>query len=181
MIRLLVIRHAKSSWAEPAQRDLYRPLNERGRRSADAIGRWMQARGLVPGHALVSTATRTQETWRRIEAVIGPVPTALVPDLYEAAPKTMLRVLRAAPRVPLLALVGHQPGIGALAGQLLGAVPDAGSGPDEGWDAEAAGEFARYPTAATALIEFDAGLWSEVDWGKGRLAAFVLPRRLEAA
>ena len=32
MRRLILMRHAKSSWAEPGQRDLDRPLNKRGRR-----------------------------------------------------------------------------------------------------------------------------------------------------
>jgi phosphohistidine phosphatase len=167
-LRLVLIRHAKSSWAEAGQRDLYRPLNDRGRRSARLIGHWLKEHGLRPGHALVSTATRTRETWDGITAETGPVPTALVPDLYESDTETMLAVLTSAPQVPVIAMLGHNPTIGAFARRLLAEAPDAA-------------DFARYPTAATAVIDFDAALWSEVGWASGRLADFVTPRQLEEA
>ncbi|MFO7771937.1 MAG: histidine phosphatase family protein, partial [Roseovarius gahaiensis] len=34
--RLILMRHAKSSWGDPAQPDHARPLNSRGQRSATA-------------------------------------------------------------------------------------------------------------------------------------------------
>ena len=40
-------------------------------------------------------------------------------------------------------------------------------------------DFEKFPTAATAVIEFDAPGWADVGWGEGRLADFVVPRRLE--
>ena len=38
MKTLLVLRHAKSSWSDPALDDHERPLNKRGRRDAPRIG-----------------------------------------------------------------------------------------------------------------------------------------------
>ena len=49
MRRLILMRHAKSSWADPGQRDLDRPLNKRGRRGAGADRRLDEAQGLPPG------------------------------------------------------------------------------------------------------------------------------------
>ena len=49
MRRLILMRHAKSSWADPSQRDLDRPLNKRGRRSAGAGRRLDEAQGLPAG------------------------------------------------------------------------------------------------------------------------------------
>ena len=63
MRRLILMRHAKSSWADPGQRDFDRPLNARGVRSAPLLGAWLRERGHVPDAALVSTARRTRETW----------------------------------------------------------------------------------------------------------------------
>ena len=63
-------------------------------------------------------------------------------------------------------MLGHQPGIGGFARRLLAAAPE-----------DAA--YSKYPTAATAVIEFDIGDWRHVDWESGMLVDFVVPRRLE--
>jgi phosphohistidine phosphatase len=160
--RLILMRHAKSSWSDPSLRDLDRPLNKRGRKAAALLGAWLKRRGNLPDHALISTARRAQETWAGLAAA---APASAVPEIYHAAPETLLAVLRAAPDVPRLLLVGHQPGIGALAARLLADPP---AGPD----------FARFPTGATAVIDFAAHRWSDVAWEAGRLADFTAPRNL---
>lgn len=163
MRRLILMRHAKSSWAEAGQRDHDRPLNGRGRRDAAAMGTWLAAQGWTPDAALVSTAARTQETW----ALLGFGEIAMTPpaDLYHAAPEAMLAALRGAPDAETVLMLGHMPGIAATARMLLAAPPD---------DAE----FAKYPTTATSVIEFGVEGWREVRWGSGRLAAFTTPRGL---
>ena len=164
MRRLIVMRHAKSSWSDPAQRDLDRPLNKRGRRSAGLIGAWLDKQGYLPDRALVSTARRAQETWAGIVAVAGAAPTAYLPEIYNAAPETLLAAVRGASGERVL-LLGHQPGIGAFARAILADPPgDAG--------------FAKYPTAATAVIDFDIDAWPALAWGTGRLAGFTVPRDL---
>ncbi len=60
-------------------------------------------------------------------------------------------------------MLGHQPGIGGFARRLLAAAP-------------ADADFAKYPTAATAVIEFDIQDWRHVDWESGTLRDFVVPR-----
>lgn len=166
MRRLIVMRHAKSSSAESGQRDLDRPLNKRGRRAAGLIGDWLKVRGYVPGQALVSTARRAQETWAGVVAVAGAAPTSYVPEIYRATPETLLAVLRAAPGVECVLLLGHQPGIGGFARRLLGHGLD---DPD----------FDKFPTGAAAIVDFDRTGWAEVGWESGRLADFAIPRRLE--
>ena len=47
-MRLLLLRHAKSSWGNPSLQDFARPLNERGRGAADLMGRFLATRGLTP-------------------------------------------------------------------------------------------------------------------------------------
>jgi phosphohistidine phosphatase len=166
MRRLILMRHAKSSLADPGQRDHDRPLNKRGRRGAAAIGAWLKAKDYLPGHAQVSNARRTQETWAGVVKVIGPAATTYVPELYGAGEEAILGVLRAAHDVETLLVLGHQPGIGACAARLLASPPE-----DE--------DFARFPTGATAVIDFDTEDWQAVGWGGGKLADFVVPRALE--
>ena len=43
MKTLLILRHAKSSWDDPALDDHERPLNKRGRRDAPRIGKLLRS------------------------------------------------------------------------------------------------------------------------------------------
>ena len=167
MRRLILMRHTKSSWADASQRDLDRPLNKRGRRSAALIGEWLKEKGLSPDCALVSSARRAQETWAGVVGRAGAAPTTYLPELYHARPEEMLALLRGrAAGEGIVLMLGHQPAIGAMARQLLPQPP-------------ADPAFEKFPTGATAVFDFDAEAWSEVEWGKGRLADFVVPRALE--
>ena len=166
MRRLILIRHAKSSWDDPSMRDLDRPLAKRGRRGASRVGKWLARDGIRPEVALVSSARRTQETWDLIVRAAGAAPTRYLPELYHAGPETMLEVLHAAPEVERVLMLGHQPGIGAFARRLLAEPPD---------DAR----FEKFATAAVAVIDFAVDAWPEAAWGAGRLHAFTDPRALE--
>ena len=45
---LLIVRHAKSSWKDPHLVDHQCPLNERGKKAAQEMGRRLQKRGVWP-------------------------------------------------------------------------------------------------------------------------------------
>lgn len=166
MKRLILMRHAKSSWDDPECVDHERPLNARGRRAATLMGRWLAARSYLPDLALVSDSARTEETWARVTAAAGPLDVIYSRSLYDAPVDTLLRAIGAAPAVGTLMLLGHQPGIGAAAARFLG-------------DAPADPEFTKFPTAAVAVIDLPAEDWGGVAWGTGQLAEFAVPRRLE--
>lgn len=167
-LRLVLIRHAKSSWDDPMADDHARILNARGRDSADRLGRWLAAEGHRPDTALVSDAARTRETWARIAAGLPGAPAAQhLPALYHAGPDVMLRCLQAATG-DCVAMVGHNPGIAGFARWLLAEAP-------------AHPRFADYPTGATLVAEFPAARWADVAPGSGRLVAFVVPRELPEA
>ncbi len=96
---LLVMRHGK---AEPfAAEDHLRRLTERGAREAHGAGEWLADQGLVPTHALVSSAVRAQDTWASLAGVTGTRIEPVVDDaLYTAGPDTALDLLRARRRTP---------------------------------------------------------------------------------
>src|SRR6202012_1986629 len=70
--RLLLLRHAKSAW--PDVPDDERPLNDRGRRHAPAVGRWLRSSGYGPDVVLVSTANRTREPGNLLALVLAADP-----------------------------------------------------------------------------------------------------------
>lgn len=163
--RLLLIRHAKSAWDDADAPDHARVLNARGRRSATAIGRWLAERAFLPGEILSSDAARTRETAERIMAELPVRPgVTWTRGLYLAEPEALQAALQGA-TAPVVALIGHNPGIGAFASAMVRTPPDHP-------------RFADYPTCATTVIDFPAEGWAQVAPGSGAVAAFVVPRDL---
>ena len=165
-LRLILTRHAKSSWNHPGLGDHERPLNERGRESASAVGRWLKDKGYVPDLVLSSDSTRTRETWARIEAALDSgAAVEWLGALYHAGAQSMLDVLQGAGNAGCVMMLGHNPGIGGFAEIIVQHAPDHI-------------RFFDYPTAATTVMEFDAADWRDVDWGMGEVKDFVIPREL---
>lgn len=164
-LRLILIRHAKSSWDDPFSDDHARVLNTRGRASAQAIGGWMAEHGYVPDMVLCSDAARTQETAALILPQLDPQPKLdMMHGLYHASPDTILALLHRQ-TAQTVAVIGHNPGIGILANELVISAP-----PHRG--------FRDYPTCATTVIDFAYDSWAQAKPRTGRCAAFVVPRDL---
>lgn len=166
--RLLLLRHAKSSWADPGVRDHDRPLNDRGRRAARSMGEHLRDEGLLPELVLCSSARRTCDT---VAGLGLPDDVALVVtrDLYLAAPDTVVDLVREVDdAVRTLMVVGHNPTTHEVALTLAG-----------GGDPDALDRLGRqYPTAALTVLAFG-GSWADVAEGAGHLDRFVVPRELE--
>src|SRR5215470_2655109 len=80
MLRLFLLRHAKSSWTDPGVGDLDRPLNARGLRAATAMGRFMRANRLNPELVLCSPARRARETWKLVAEELRTAPRVIIDD-----------------------------------------------------------------------------------------------------
>lgn len=171
MKRLILLRHAKSSWSDPDLDDHDRPLNQRGRLAAPLMGAWLAERDLTPDHVICSSSARTIETWRRARALLNgeaPDPT-ISAKLYHADPAAMLKLLRAAPdEAETVMMIGHQPGLGAFARKLANGATPAGC----------ARAFTKFPTAACAVLESEAESWADAAFGEARFSAFAIPREL---
>jgi phosphohistidine phosphatase len=171
MRRLLLLRHAKSSWDTPGLPDLERPLAPRGRRAASQIAELMAKRRWVPYLVLCSQAERVRETWELMAPVLGErIPAKTLRTIYPGAPSRLLMTLRRAPDAArTLLLIGHNPGLATFATRLCG-----------GGSKKALNQMsAKFPTAGLAVIDFDAKRWSDVADGAGRLEAFVRPKDLD--
>lgn len=113
MIRLALVRHAKSDWSSPGTADHDRPLNARGERDAPVMAARLAATGFVPDVILSSTALRARTTAAAFATEFD-LDVTTDGRLYAAPGSTLLRaVVEAA--TPSLLLVAHNPGITDLA------------------------------------------------------------------
>jgi phosphohistidine phosphatase len=118
---LVLVRHAKSAWP-PGVADPRRPLADRGRRDAPAIGRWLREHVGQLDLVVCSPATRARQTWDLAAAELHPAPRVRHQRRVYAAPADdLLEVVRELPgRAAAAALVGHNPGLQDLAELLSG-------------------------------------------------------------
>jgi phosphohistidine phosphatase len=168
--RLILMRHAKSTWDKADMADFDRPLSARGQSAAPVIGAYLASRKLYPQLVLCSSARRAAQTWELASAALArDVKVTHSKSLYMAMPREMLkRIQRTPAEIECLLLVGHNPGIADLAGWLCG----------EGDDEKRTALARKYPTGAIAVIDFDVGSWGEVEADNGRLVDFVAPRQM---
>ena len=171
MKTLILMRHAKSAWDDPQQKDIDRPLNGRGRKAAPRMGAWLAGAGYKPDVVLCSAALRARETLELVRASLPDNATGEhTRARYMAAPREMLGEIAKVPATAeTVMLVGHNPGIGSLAGLL------AGRG-----GVKALGRLhSKFPTAAIAILGFNVARWTDVAPESGILLAFHRPRDLD--
>jgi phosphohistidine phosphatase len=170
MLTLSLLRHAKSSWANPLLEDFDRPLAIRGQKSAPRTGTFIAERGLIPDLVLCSGSARTRETLERAMETWRPVPEIVHDDaLYHATVPALFAQLRVATDdKPHVMMVGHNPGLHSFALQVVGS----GGGGDLRSLAHG------YPSGTLAVITFQKAHWRQVKPGDGHLTLFVSPKQL---
>ena len=163
MKRLLLIRHAKSSWDYPMLADFDRPLNPRGRHDAPMMALRLQGLLTRPFRMIASPAVRALTT-AQLFAETFEVPAsqiAIEPRIYDATPGTLLHLVNTLDEAddPIL-MFGHNPGFTDLAHLLIdGPLP-----------------FIELPTCGIAVIGFDEARWQDIVPGTGQLLGFRYPK-----
>lgn len=166
-LKLILTRHAKSSWDDPLIDDHARALNARGVHAASTMGRWLAIKRYEPDLVLCSTAERTRETWGLIaDALSQESKVRFDKALYLSSPDLMLSTLHSVSGAETVMILAHNPGI-ALVAAGLAAEPSLHPQSD------------RYPSGATMVLEFDVADWKDVIWGSGEIIDFVVPKELE--
>ena len=172
MLTLSLLRHAKSSWVDPDLGDHERPLTKRGTRDAPRVGALMLAESIVPDLILCSGAVRARATLTLVMAQLeGARPQIIYDDaLYLAEPSALLQRLGSIERsMHHVMLVGHNPGMHALALELTGA----------GERRDLARLALGFPTTALAVLDFEPSRWDMIGAGQGRLRLFVTPKQID--
>lgn len=161
---LVLMRHAKSDWPLGVP-DHERPLAERGQRDAPAAGRWLADRLGILDLAVISTATRTQQTWALARPLVECSASVDEPRVYDASARELLHLVEAlSDEVSSAIFIGHNPGMEELAMRLSGNA-----------DTDAAAQLRqKFPTSAIAIIEIS-GAWADATT-QCRLVEMVVPR-----
>ncbi|MBX7470087.1 MULTISPECIES: histidine phosphatase family protein [unclassified Streptomyces] len=163
--RIVLLRHAKADWPEVSDHD--RPLAERGRADAPAAGRRLAATGIAPDLALCSSAVRTRETWKLAVHELSQRPRTVYEErMYEASLGELIALVNETPEdVGDLLLIGHNPGMHAMADALAG---------DADGDALSRMNRSGFPTSSIAVLSFN-GSWKSVEHGVATLVDFWAP------
>ncbi|MDT0344885.1 SixA phosphatase family protein [Streptomyces litchfieldiae] len=163
--RIVLLRHAKADWPQVSDHD--RPLAERGRKDAPVAGRWLAGAGFTPELTLCSTATRARETWKLFAGELPKRPRTVYDErLYDASLGELIAVINGTDdEVRDLMLVGHNPGVHALAEALAG---------EADGDTRARMNRGGFPTSSLAVLSLTGG-WKSVEHGTARLVAYWTP------
>lgn len=170
LLRLFLVRHAKSSWSDDSLDDHDRPLSARGERAASLLGAHLAQHPSPPSLALCSSALRAVQTLDRIAALLPAPPAQRIESaLYHADTQAALECIsRLGDGHACLLVLGHNPTTEILAEQLAG-----------GGDRDALRRLRRkFPTAGVAELEIDAPDWASARPGCGSLVSFRIPRDL---
>lgn len=171
MRRLLLLRHAKSSWDDSSLHDFQRPLSTRGREAAPRIAQFMHHHGYDPDYILCSASLRTRQT-------LGPLLSKfdqdmhidIRRDLYECSFQRYWAIIQDIPSSAITPLIiGHNPATAAIAATLIGS----------GSQQAIAHMDHKFPTAALAVIDCATNTWRDLEKGIGHLVDFVTPRQLD--
>lgn len=162
MKTLLLIRHAKSSWANPHQSDFERPLNERGLHDAPLMAGRLQKHKLRPDLFISSTAIRARQTaslmaleWEQKQQP----PIAWAEKLYLASPEVIEETLcEMNNQYNCVALVAHNPGITDYANRLTQVRID------------------NMPTCSVFAVLIHANSWKDIATAKKEFLLFDYPK-----
>jgi phosphohistidine phosphatase len=168
MRQLLLLRHAKSSWADPGLHDFARPLNARGQDAAPRMAQFIKASGYDPDQIFCSSARRTRETLALLLPILSEAKSIeITPQLYEADGPGYAAFIRKHATGSRVMLIGHNPSTEDLALQL--------SSNADSKDRQRLAE--KYPTCSLAAFEVSAA-WADLDARNAQLTGFVTPAML---
>jgi phosphohistidine phosphatase len=146
MKKLIILRHAKSSWKNLELADFERPLNKRGKRDAPRMGRLLREENIVPDLIISSSAKRARLTAEIVAEESGYENEIIYSrDLYAAWTDAFIYALNNLESdYECVMVVGHNPGLE----ELIEVLTD---------------EVESMPTAAVALVELPIENWDELD------------------
>ncbi|MGB5866594.1 MAG: histidine phosphatase family protein [Arcobacteraceae bacterium] len=162
MKKLVIIRHAKSDWEDSSLDDFDRPLNTRGEENAPFMGKFLKEKSLLPDLIMSSPALRAISTAEIIAKEVGYTNEIMQNQyIYEAYVNTLQDIVSYIPDTnDVVFLVGHNPGVSALAYMLCDLKES-------------------IPTSATVEIDFDCDSWMNVSKENGKLISYDFPKKFK--
>jgi phosphohistidine phosphatase len=164
MKQVLLIRHAKSSWDDPAQKDIDRPLNDRGKKDAPEMAKRLLDKKVKIDVFMSSPAKRALVTCKYfIKAYDKKEKNIIeVQQLYEPQVENFYNVIREADNdYDTIAIFSHNPGITAFVNELTNVHVD------------------DMPTCSIFAINVDIKKWKDFEEGEKQFWFFEYPKLKE--
>jgi len=161
--QLILVRHAKSSWDDPVQKDFDRPLNERGEKDAPAMAKRLMKKDVSIDAFLSSPAKRAFSTARYFAKAFGVKKKSIiqVPGLYEASIGDFYKAIEEADnKFDTIAVFSHNPGITAFVNTLTDVHVD------------------DMPTCAIFAIRAEIGEWKDFKDAQKQFWFFDYPKNI---
>ncbi len=160
MKKLILIRHAKSSWSQAGMSDFDRPLNQRGINDAPKMAGRIRSSKLTIDQIVSSPALRAITTAEMFSEVFDiPFENILQNKaVYEADPETLMRIVsKFESSWNTVIMFGHNPGLSYLVGLLTGELYDK-------------------VTCSISEIDIHIDDWSHCTAGIGSLISYDFPK-----
>lgn len=165
---LILMRHLKSGWDDPALADRDRPLAQRGIDDGPRVRAAIAARLPRPEAVLCSTARRTRETLAAVLPDLAEGAAIYSDAVYEASAQTLMRLASMLPDAAETAMiVGHNPGLFDFAWTLARRAESAGNP-----------ALAKFPTGMVVGFALPIPAWSEIGPGRGAILDAFAPKSL---
>ncbi|MBS1654610.1 MAG: histidine phosphatase family protein [Bacteroidetes bacterium] len=162
MKTLLLIRHAKSSWDNPAQSDFDRTLNERGKKDAPAMAERLYYRDIALDAIISSPAKRAKKTAEYFAKQYDLEDKIIFKtELYLAETAAFFSVIeKLNDKYNCIAVFSHNPGITDFANQLTIAKID------------------DMPTCSIFAVELQSKHWADIRNAEKDFLFFDYPKAL---
>lgn len=158
---IILVRHAKSDWSNPGQKDFDRMLNQRGLVDAPRMGNELAKLNLNPTLIISSPAARTKATAEYIAEQLKYDTDTIefIEDLYEASSRNVLSAINQLDnRHETVLICGHNPTFTHIA---------------EYFTKE---DIGNIPTCGMVHISFDVDDWTKISDQTGTLKSFIFPK-----
>lgn len=158
MKKMLLVRHAKSSWADPSLKDEKRPLNDRGNNDAPKMAKYCKAQGLNLSHLISSTAVRAYKTAEAFKSEFN-IPLEKESDLYFGDESDWMYIINNLNNdISFPAFFSHNPTITYFTNLFEG------------------DSFDNVPTCGCIYLVSKANKWKDVDYSNTQIMANYFPK-----
>jgi phosphohistidine phosphatase len=161
MKKILLVRHAKSSWDDMAQKDFDRPLNDRGHKDAPVMARRLLKNDVKIDAFISSPAVRALTTAEYFAEAFDIKKKQVIqePSLYHPTNEIFFDIIsKIDDRYKTVAIFSHNPGITEFAAQLCDTRID------------------DMPTCAIFAVKTDIQSWKEFEKAKKKFWFFDYPK-----
>ncbi|MGB9702996.1 MAG: SixA phosphatase family protein [Candidatus Kapaibacteriota bacterium] len=162
MKRLIIARHAKSSWDNPEISDFERPLNKRGKRDAEFMSNLISSKVDVPDLIIASPALRAATTAKYFAEALNYDYDKIEfsESFYFNGSKYIVEKLKTLhSSINSVMIFGHNPDITSLASYFSGEF------------------FDNVPTCGVVCLDFDIDNWAKIEEENAKIVFFEYPKK----